>query len=153
MTYAAQTSVSVERSKAEIESTVARYGASRFFSAWDESAALVGFQMEGRTVQFRLPLPDKEDFATTPGGRRRRNAEGKHNAWEQAQRARWRALLLCIKAKLESVESGIETFEEAFLAHILVVDNEGRQMTVGERMIPQIGELYAGGKPRLELTA
>jgi hypothetical protein len=34
----------------------------------------------------------------------------------QARRQKWRALSLCIKAKLERVESKIETFEEAFLA-------------------------------------
>lgn len=152
MTYASDTSVSVERSKAEIESTISRYGATRFFSAWDDSAAMVGFQMEGRTVQFRLPIPPREEFDTTRTGRRRKDNAARQ-AWEQAQRARWRALLLCIKAKLESVESGIESFEEAFLAHILVIDDKGVQTTVGERMIPQIGALYAGGKPKLELNA
>ena len=34
-------------------------------------------------------------------------------------RQRWRALNLAIKAKLEAVESGIVTFDQEFLAHIV----------------------------------
>ena len=62
-------------------------------------------------------------------------------AWEQALRTRWRALLLCIKAKLESVESGIETFDTAFMAQIVLPD--GR--TVEERVLPEIEKAYLTG--------
>lgn len=59
--------------------------------------------------------------------------------WEQACRSRWRALLLSVKAKLESVEIGISEFEEEFLAHI-VDPATGR--TVGEDIVPQIAKRY-----------
>jgi hypothetical protein len=59
-------------------------------------------------------------------------------AWEQACRSRWRALFLCIKAKLESIESGIETFEDAFLAHIQMPDGK----TVAEHVKPNIAIAY-----------
>jgi hypothetical protein len=55
-------------------------------------------------------------------------------AWEQACRSRWRALLLCIKAKLEACAVGITTFDSEFLAHI--VTGDGR--TVAERIVPQL---------------
>ncbi len=63
------------------------------------------------------------------------------NAWEQACRSRWRALFLCIKAKLESIESGIETFEDAFLAHIQMPDGH----TVAEHVRPRIAAAYETG--------
>ena len=50
-------------------------------------------------------------------------------------RRRWRALLLVIKAKLESVESGIETFEEAFASQIVLANGQ----TVGAVARASIG--------------
>jgi hypothetical protein len=60
---------------------------------------------------------------------------------EQAVRQRWRALALVIKAKLEAFESGIETFEQAFLANILLPDGQ----TVGQWMVPQVEQAYLTG--------
>ena len=34
--YASDTSVSLERSKAELERTLTRYGATKFFSSWQD---------------------------------------------------------------------------------------------------------------------
>jgi hypothetical protein len=55
---------------------------------------------------------------------------------------RWRALLLVIKAKLESVESNIETFEHAFLAQIVMPNDQ----TVSEILNPIIAFAYKSGK-------
>lgn len=151
MTYASDTTVPVDRSKADIEKLLGRYGASKFFFGWNADRAVVGFSMLDRYVQFHLPLPRQEDFFTTASGTRRGPAAATR-AWEQAQRSAWRALLLCIKAKLESVESGIESFEEAFLSHIMIVDGDGGSTTVGDVMIPQIAGLYDGSVARPQLT-
>lgn len=150
-TYAKETTVSVEQSKKDIEQILSRYGASKFFSGWDEDHAMIGFSMRDRFVQFRLPLPKREEFIVSQAGRSR-SRDQIDRAWRQAQRSSWRSLLLCIKAKLESVDAMIESFEEAFLAHILVTDGKGGTQTVGDAMIPQIEESYNGDKPRLELT-
>lgn len=152
MTYASDTSVTVERSKGEIERTLTRYGAEKFFTGWDHEEAVVGFNMNDRYVQFRLPQPKLSDFFVTRGGTQR-NSAAATKAHEQAQRSSWRALLLVIKAKLESVESGIETFEEAFLSHIMVTDGKGGSTTIGKQVIPQIDDAYELGKPLLALTA
>lgn len=42
--YAADTSVSVERSKAEIEKTLTRYGASAFAYGWEGDEAMIQFR-------------------------------------------------------------------------------------------------------------
>lgn len=148
--YAQNTSVSVDKSRAEIEKTLQRYGADKFVYGWDRSGAMIQFRMAGRVIEFILPLPDPNDpeFHKTPAGRRRRTSEQAHSAWEQSCRQRWRALALVIKAKLEAVESGITSFEEEFLAHIMLPNGT----TVGRFILPQVAVAYDTGKmpPMLE---
>lgn len=145
--FAADTSVPADRSRAEIERLLARYGAGRFLYGWEEDRALIGFTMHSRQVRFVLPLPDRTapEFRRTPTGKPRSTAAAEA-AYEQAVRQRWRALALVIKAKLEAVESGITEFEDEFLAHIVLPD--GR--TAGHWMRPQIAAAYDGGNmPKL----
>jgi hypothetical protein len=139
MAYAKDTSVSVSKTEAEIKAVIRRYGATSFASFETTLAAMIAFEMKGRRVLFKLPLPDKEskEFKVTPTGKVRVPVQALA-AWEQACRSRWRALFLCIKAKLESVEAGIETFDDAFLAHIQMPDG----LTVGEHVKPNIALAY-----------
>ncbi len=141
MTYAKGTSVSTDKSRAEIETILRRYGASHFAYMSGPGKATVAFQAHARRIRFDLPLPDVSDKTFARDGRGSlRTALKRHEVWEQSCRERWRALALCIKAKLEAVESKIESFEDAFLAHIILDD--GR--TVGEIAIPRIAAIYAG---------
>jgi hypothetical protein len=141
--YAAQTTVASDRSRAEIERTLTRYGASSFAYGWQGQQAMVGFVMHDRHIRFLLPLPDRADraFTLTPT-RRQRTAKQATEAYEQAVRQKWRALALIVKAKLEAVESGIVTFEEEFAMHMLLPD--GR--TVAEHISPAIETAYATGR-------
>ncbi len=159
-TYAADTSVPVEKSRAEIEGTLAKYGATRFGYMTEEAQAVIGFSLNGKNIRFTVPLPDKRDATFTQRTVERygkvhvypRGAGEALKAWEQACRSRWRSLALCVKAKLEACAAGITTFEEEFLAHI--VTNDGR--TVGQRMLPQVEEMAKSGKAPanfLQLTA
>ena len=61
---------------------------------------------------------------------------------EQACRSRWRALALAVKAKLEAVAIGITTFEDEFMAHIVMPDG----LTVGEHVRPRIASAYESGQ-------
>lgn len=124
MAYAQYTKVSVEQTKTEIERTLARYGASKFAFFAEAERAIVIFEAHDRRVRFDLPLPKND---TDKGAK--------------ACRQKWRALLLCIKAKLESVASKIESFEEAFLAHVVMPDG----MTVGQHSMPRIAAAYKTG--------
>ena len=96
-----------------------------------------------RQVRFEIAMPSREDpdICETPTGRER-SATQVESAVEQAVRQKWRALALVVKAKLEAVESGITSFEEEFLAHILLPDGS----TVGGTMIPQIAVAYETGR-------
>lgn len=137
MAYAKDTQVSVARSKAEIEDLILRYGGSEFASGYNESQSMVMFKINNRIIRFTLPLPAKEEFAQKKknfGHMMKATPEEQLKAWEQACRSKWRALALCIKAKLESAASGITTFEEEFLAHFVMKGGK----TVGQELIPQL---------------
>lgn len=144
MRYAQDTAVSVEKSKAEIERLLIRYGATSFLSGQQGERAMVAFEMKGKRIRFVLPLPDSnaDEFKFTPAGCRMRGDEDRLKAWEQACRQRWRALTLTIKAKLEAVETGITTFEDEFMAHIVMPSGD----TVGEWLKPQIEKAYESKK-------
>lgn len=146
--YAQDTTVSVARSRAEIEDQVSRYGASGFVSGVQHlpegSVAAIAFEAQGRRVQFELKLPSKSEFATrTQYGRTyERTPEDIERRWEQACRQRWRALALVVKAKLEAVECGIASFESEFLANIVLANGK----TVGKWLLPQLDDHYSKGK-------
>jgi hypothetical protein len=130
--FAEKTEVPAERSKAEIERTLTRFGADQFGYGWKGDAAVIVFRAQGRHIRFVLPMPTPADLK----GSRREDAK------DREIRRRWRCLNLCIKAKLESIATGIETFEESFMAHVVLPD--GR--TMGEAALPQIEQAYSDGK-------
>ena len=69
-------------------------------------------EVQARRIRFDLPMNK------APAG----DTKADENRRVKYARARWRALGLCIKAKLESIASGIETLDEAFLAHVVLDD-------------------------------
>lgn len=140
--YASQTQVSADRSRAEIERTLTKYGATKFMYGWDGDRALIGFVASNRQVRFLLPLPDRNDkgFTRTAQGRPR-TSNAVEQAYEQAVRQRWRALALVIKAKLEAVETGIVTFEDEFAMFIVLPDGT----SVRDHVRPAINEAYSSG--------
>lgn len=141
--FAENTSVSVERSRAEIEHLIVRYGATSTAFMNAPGRALIMFEAKERRIVFELPLPDINDKVFQRDGRGSvRTPQKRHEAWEQASRQKWRALALVIKAKLEAVESGITTFEDEFLAHIMMPDG----LTVGKHVKPTIAAAYASGQ-------
>lgn len=154
--YAANTDVPVDRSRAELERTLDRYGATEFLYGRDTSSVMIMFGMRGRRVRFIIPMPDPKapEFTTYLRGstKYRRTDDAARKEWEQACRQRWRALNLVVKAKLEAVETGIGSFEEEFLAYLVV---PGQDVTVGQVAIPALdaagnGQGFAPLLPAIE---
>lgn len=145
--YAQNTSVPVDRSRAEIERVLVRYGASGFGYSWERREvavtppkvygpkteirefAMIGFKLKATQIRLDVPMPTEREAGSVA-------------RLEAAQRQRWRALLLVIKAKLEAVESGIGTLESEFLAS--VVTESGR--TIGEVVLPRLSEAVRAGR-------
>lgn len=138
MAYAEGTSVPVERSMGEIVALVKKAGAQRIAQAETEDGFAIQFFLSDRMLRFRVAVPPTPTMrgcvAMTPAEQER--------ALRRRMMQRARALLLVIKAKLESVESGVETFEEAFLANVVMPD--GR--TVAEHTLPTIAQSYLDGR-------
>jgi hypothetical protein len=140
MTYAPKTEVSVEKSRAEIEKTLERFGANQFSYARDDARgmACIQFSAQDRLIRFVLKLPARDARVFTHSKQGMRTAENAYKAWEQACRARWRALALCIKAKLAAVDAQISEFEDEFLSNIVLPDGK----TAGQWLRPQIEQAY-----------
>ncbi len=148
MAYAAKTEVPVEKTKAEIEKIVNRAGAVSYMSFTEQTGAKIAFELHGRRIMFVLPLPDKMERSFRYHRNGQRTDSSALARWEQACRSRWRALFLTIKAKLESIEAGIETFDEAFLAHIMTPDGN----RFSEAAVPAIERAYQEhGSPVLRI--
>ena len=144
-TYAKDTNVSSELSRLEIEKCLIRYGADGFAYATAQGKAMIAFNIRGRQVRIALPLPDinASEFKYTPTRRTERSEKAQNDAWEQACRQRWRALLLVVKAKLEAIECGITTLDDEFMSGIVLPGGQ----TVGDWMGPQIEQAYLKGEP------
>lgn len=147
--YAAGTTVSPEKTRAEIETVLNRYGATGFAYASQRvglgGRARVEFYAKNRRVRFDVTLPQKDDERFTKDPRstwKCRSDSAAIASWEAEVRRLWRALFIAIKAKLEVVESGLAIFEEEFLANIVMPD--GR--TVAEHAMPRIAQAYETGR-------
>jgi hypothetical protein len=148
--YASNTAVSSEKSRNEIRRILMRYGADQFIDGENRQGATIGFAFEGRGIRFVLPMPDRNspEFTRTPGRGRPRRSDAAEREYEQAIRQRWRALALVIKAKLEAIDAGITSFDEEFLAHMVLPGGQ----TVGQNVLPMIDEMRQTGRkvPLLE---
>jgi hypothetical protein len=137
--FASETTVTPERTRAEIEATLCRYHASQFFYGWHGTTAMIGFTIKGHTIQLAVPLPDRSEKKFTHrlvrGYWKPLTEQQREAAYEQAKRQRWRALLLLVKANLEAVDLGLLSVEEAFLGSILLRSGQ----TVAQAVLPQLG--------------
>ncbi|TCP66307.1 hypothetical protein [Sphingomonas sp. PP-CE-1G-424] len=125
MAYAERTTVPYEKTIRDIIALVKKAGAVKVGQMEDGDCLTIIFGLGDRQIKFRV-------------------------SWEKSpasQRQRARALMLVIKAKLESVESGVETFEQAFLANIVLSDGK----TVHERVSGDVQLEYRSGQPAVYL--
>lgn len=146
-----QSSTPVAKSQEDIRRLLGKYKADgvQFSEDWKEMLLLIRFlyTLNGRqhTVLFKVPIPKAETH--TPGRSQRRTDTQIQKVQEQYERGIWRAVFWAIKSRLESVEFGIETFEEAFLSHFEI---PGSGTSIGEVIIPRLeaGNLFLleGGK-------
>jgi hypothetical protein len=120
--FAARTSVTIGKSRGQIEDLVTRHGATSFASGHEGTQANILFKMKGRRVRFELQLTEGD---------------------ERENMRRWRCLYALLKAKLTAVEDGLATFEEEFLAFTLVPGAGGE--TVAQWIGPQLAYAYEHG--------
>lgn len=142
MVYAEGTTVSVERSIQEAQSLLRKHGVTDMGVTITNAGGRIQFRTAERAVQFTVlsPAPDDAAVRLYASGKPR-PASDRAKRSQQVERERWRALVLTLKAKLESVEAGVETVEQAFLAQILLPDGS----TVADQVAPALERAYSTG--------
>ena len=121
------TSVPVERSQGQIRKLLSGAGASRlaFAEERDDDGqrwAAVQFVVGLHAVRLRVPLKpvdEREVRAKLNRSRTKTIDEIRDVLYEQEERRIWRVLAWNLKARMVAVDEQVETFEEAFLAHLL----------------------------------
>lgn len=144
------TKVPVDRSKQQIGQLLQAYGAEAIqwtdnFATGEVSLRFAVKRADGRAILFHItPAAFKEKHRTWDA------TKGKSIEVESADWPRsLRLLHAWIKTKLESIAFGLTSVEEEFLAQMVVRDDEGREATAGELVIPAIER----GGGRLALPA
>lgn len=142
--YAEGTKVPVEKSHIAVQKILKQYGASNSAYGEQGDTAAIVFTMKGRQYRIQIAYPPLSDFEYA--GKVKRTLAQMRAAREQETRRLWRALYMVVKAKLEAAQSGIVTFEQEFLAHTVLRNNQ----TVDEWIEPQ---LETGKVPLLPETS
>lgn len=153
----ATTDVPVERSQGEVRGLLQRYGATQFTfgEAIVDGRTLIGveFATAHHRVRLRVALKPPDEEALAVRARRARTktlGELRAQADEQEAKRVWRVIAHNLKARMVAVEEGVESFEEAFLAHLV---DAGTNQTIYERLAstgsvtldaPLVRELPAG---------
>ena len=131
--FAHDTDVPADRSRAHLEQLLRAHGCEGFAYGWSQTYDRIEFLFHQRQIRFVLPRPKRDDVALSPAGNQRA-PRAIDAALEAENRRRWRALLLVVRAKIEAVESNIASFEQEFLAFIVLPNDQ----TVGDILVPQL---------------
>lgn len=121
------TTVPVERSQGDVRGLLIKHGAAKFaFAEESDDAgirwAAVTFTHAALVVRIRVPHKPIDEAALRKKVQRARSKDAaslRAEMDEQEARRIWRVMAWNLKARLESVEEGVETFAEAFLAHLV----------------------------------
>ena len=157
------TAVPVEKSQGEIRKLLYQHHAANFSftetSHEGQQWAAIDFVLHDQRVRVRVPLKRPNQGAIRAKAQRARTKtydDIERELIEQEAKRIWRVMFHTLKARLVSVEEGVETFEEAFLSH-LVDPVTGMTMWEAVKGAVENGALKAGGPglmsmPILELT-
>lgn len=132
------TNTQVAKSQEDIRRILVKYGADgvQFSEDWKEMVLHIRFLYTiGATqyrVIFKVPIPRAE---TTTATGRKKTQNQRDILQRQYERGIWRAIFWAIKSRMESIEFGIETFQEAFLSHFEI---PGSNQQIGEFLIPRL---------------
>lgn len=153
------TSVSVDKSQAEIRKLLIDYGAARFLFGEEERDGVrwagIEFGHDGNVVRMSVPLktPDEKPLkAKAQRAVSRTYAQILNEAYEQEAKRVWRVLYWSLKSRMVAVDEQLETFEQAFLAHLV---DPASGMTVWQALSPTFhaGAFKSGGLGLLALDS
>ena len=141
--YAINTETSVDSTKSQISRVLNRYGATTTSINETQEFALIAAKIHGIQIRIKLdlPLPNDPEITMTPA-KRYRSKPARKKEYERAIKSTWRAIYMIIHSRLEEVERGITTAQQAFMPWIMLPDNS----TVEDHVIPTINTAYETGR-------
>lgn len=129
-----RTEVPVQRSQDEVRRLLLRFGAEQFTFGEGRDWAGIEFVHADQLVRLRCPVVLGDPALVTDRGHI--SHTDRQAKADEAERARvWRVLVNSVKCRLVAVEEGLETFEQAFLSHLV---DPGSGATVWEAMRPSV---------------
>jgi hypothetical protein len=136
--YAEKTKVTVEKSRIELDALLGKNGAKQRGIAVDEAVnrAIVMFTLNDRRYKLEIPLPFPPTGNAATVRLLRRHA--------QESRSRWRAMVMLLRAKFESIRLDISTPEDEFLSALVLPNGETAGQAVGQYMTQLIKAGYQG---------
>lgn len=142
--YASNTKITPDETMIGIRELLKRYECRKITTIEDEDYFGIAFMRGNRSIRFVVPMPSKDDMRAhkTHGNQNRIYDDGfSPEKYEQLVRERWRSAYLVIKGKLEAVESGIESFDSAFMGQLVLPSGQ----TMVQVVTPYLDTEYAEG--------
>ncbi len=121
--YAEGSTVPVPQSRDELKALLRKYEAVGLVLSESDTQLMIAFEMQAKKIRMLFPLPARDTFQPTA-------KISAHQWYRRATMQRWRAIILIVKAKLESIEVGAADFTQEFLAYTVMDDDR----TVGEAL-------------------
>lgn len=117
----AGTEVPVEKSQGELRSLLQKFGATQFTFGEGRDWAGIEFVHNDQLVRLRCPLrqPTDQQVASWKNAAHVATAEAVARLLDKEAMRVWRVLVWSVKARLVAVEEGLESFEQAFLSHLV----------------------------------
>lgn len=158
----ADTSVSVQESIESIKALVRRHGAQGFGVLEDYKTGIASVQfvlVDGNNhVPIKIPVNINRVHAMmyeqpreVGGDKYKNDPRIKEQRKEQAERTAWRQLYLIIDATLTAHGLGLMSISDAFLAHTMIVHDDGRSERMGD-FVERTGGALAPGVRALLAT-
>ena len=155
MPYAEKTTVPVHRTREEIRAVLTRAGATAF-SEVDRNPhhergelSVFAFDLRRKCFRFRVLPPAEREYRLTDNGRIR-GTKAQEAARQQLIRARWRALLLFVRAACEASRQHAMSIEDSLLPWVVLEDGRtlaerAREVRLLERDAPAAMALLVEG--------
>lgn len=140
------TDVPITKSQEELRGLLQKFGAAQFTFGEGRDWAGVEFVHNDQLVRLRCPfrLPTDQQVKSYDHGAHVGSAQATVRLLNREAMRVWRVLVWSVKARLVAVDEGLETFEQAFLSHLV---DPASHLTVWEAVREEVtaGAFQLGG--------
>ena len=121
--YMESTRIDSSKTAAEIQTLLARAGASRIMIEYgpqsEISALTFGIRVDGEEIPYRLPIRTDPIFKIINGRRKYNRRQAEADDRRQAERVAWRQILRWIQAQIAMIDTRMVKIDEIFMPYML----------------------------------